>query len=70
MGVVIALEEGKNRPNASIEPLVRLTRGAMSAVNEIILSRAGSRVELIPEIARHLIDSGGKRLRPMLTVAA
>jgi octaprenyl-diphosphate synthase len=27
-------------------------------------------VELIPEIARHLIDSGGKRLRPMLTIAA
>ncbi len=27
-------------------------------------------VELIPDLARHLIDSGGKRLRPMLTVAA
>ena len=25
---------------------------------------------MIPEVARHLIDSGGKRLRPMLTVAA
>jgi octaprenyl-diphosphate synthase len=70
VGVVIALDEGKKRPNASIEPLVRLTREAMSSVNEIILSRAGSQVDLIPEIARHLIGSGGKRLRPMLTVAA
>jgi octaprenyl-diphosphate synthase len=42
----------------------------MERVNEIVLARAGSNVELIPEIARHLIDSGGKRLRPMLTIAA
>jgi octaprenyl-diphosphate synthase len=39
-------------------------------VNQLILSKAGSHVEMIPEIARHLIASGGKRLRPMLTLAA
>ena len=42
----------------------------MAHVNRIILDRARSNVELIPELARHLIDSGGKRLRPMLTLAA
>ena len=42
----------------------------MGHVNRIILDRARSNVELIPELARHLIDSGGKRLRPMLTIAA
>jgi len=41
----------------------------MTHVNRIILDRARSNVELIPELARHLIDSGGKRLRPMLTLA-
>ena len=41
----------------------------MERVNELILDRAGSDVEMIPEVARHLIDSGGKRLRPMLTLA-
>ncbi|MTI04381.1 polyprenyl synthetase family protein [Roseibium denhamense] len=41
----------------------------MAEVNELILSKAGSNVELIPEIAKHLISSGGKRLRPMLTLA-
>ncbi|WP_209001381.1 polyprenyl synthetase family protein [Stappia sp. BW2] len=41
----------------------------MGEVNELILSKAGSNVELIPEIAKHLISSGGKRLRPMLTLA-
>ena len=42
----------------------------MKRVNRIILDKAKSDVELIPELARHLIDSGGKRLRPMLTIAA
>jgi octaprenyl-diphosphate synthase len=39
-------------------------------VNRLILDKCGSEVEMIPEVARHLIDSGGKRLRPMLTLAA
>jgi octaprenyl-diphosphate synthase len=43
--------------------LVRLTRAAMERVNDIILDRAGSDVSMIPEIARHLIASGGKPLR-------
>src|SRR4051794_19872348 len=42
----------------------------MARVNALIVARAGSDVELIPEVARHLINSGGKRLRPMLTLAA
>ncbi|WP_082652331.1 polyprenyl synthetase family protein [Aureimonas sp. AU12] len=42
----------------------------MDRVNALILSMAGSNVELIPEIADHLISSGGKRLRPMLTIAS
>ncbi len=70
MGVVVPLDEGKRKAGASIEPLVRLTRNAMERVNEIILARAGSDVSMIPEVARHLIASGGKRLRPMLTIAA
>jgi len=70
LGVVVPLDENKRRAGASIEPLLRLTHDAMEQVNRIILDRAGSNVELIPEIARHLIDSGGKRLRPMLTIAA
>ncbi len=40
----------------------------MSTASSSISAR--SNVELIPELARHLIDSGGKRLRPMLTLAA
>ncbi len=50
--------------------LVGLTARDMGRVNELILSKAGSDVEMIPEVANHLISSGGKRLRPMLTLAA
>src|SRR5688572_32893242 len=41
----------------------------MGRVNAAILSRTGSDVTMIPEVANHLINSGGKRLRPMLTLA-
>src|SRR6188474_1710485 len=41
----------------------------MGRVNGVILSRTGSEVAMIPEVANHLISSGGKRLRPMLTLA-
>ena len=41
----------------------------MERVNGAILARTGSEVAMIPEVAKHLINSGGKRLRPMLTLA-
>ncbi|QRM54509.1 polyprenyl synthetase family protein [Sinorhizobium sp. BG8] len=69
MGVVIPLEESKNK-QASVKPLVDLTKADMERVNQLILSKAGSDVQMIPEVANHLISSGGKRLRPMLTLAA
>jgi octaprenyl-diphosphate synthase len=69
LGVVIPLDENKNK-QASIKPIVDLTRADMERVNQLILSKAGSDVQMIPEVANHLISSGGKRLRPMLTIAA
>lgn len=69
LGVVISLEKDRNS-NASVKPLVDLTKHDMDLVNKLILSKAGSDVEMIPEVAEHLISSGGKRLRPMLTIAA
>lgn len=69
MGVVLNLDEKKNQ-QASIQKLVDLTKADMGRVNALILSKAGSDVEMIPEVANHLISSGGKRLRPMMTLAA
>jgi octaprenyl-diphosphate synthase len=53
----------------SIDPLVDLVSADMDRVNATIISRTGSEVTMIPEVANHLITSGGKRLRPMLTLA-
>ncbi|PHZ86333.1 farnesyltranstransferase [Paremcibacter congregatus] len=41
----------------------------MAKVNQTILLKMQSPVALIPQLAGHLIASGGKRLRPMLTLA-
>ena len=70
MGVVIPLEE-KSKPEAKggVERLVSLVSADMERVNQTILARTGSDVTMIPEVANHLISSGGKRLRPMLTLA-
>lgn len=42
----------------------------LARVNAEILARMQSEVPLIPRIARHIIEGGGKRIRPMLTLAA
>ena len=57
------------QPQTTIERLVALVAADMARVNATILSRTGSDVTMIPEVANHLISSGGKRLRPMLTIA-
>ena len=54
----------------SLDPLTALTAAGMNAVNAVILERMQSKVALIPELAGHLIAGGGKRMRPMLTLAS
>jgi octaprenyl-diphosphate synthase len=69
LGVVVPFEEARD-PADGLQPLLEIVAEDMGAVNRIILDKAVSDVELIPKLAHHLIDSGGKRLRPMLTIAA
>ena len=66
LAVVLPFES----PNpASLNRLAELVAPDMERVNAAILARTGSEVAMIPEVANHLISSGGKRLRPMLTLA-
>jgi octaprenyl-diphosphate synthase len=69
VGIVVPLDEKRAAPQG-LELLLEIVSDDMSAVNRIILDKAISDVDLIPTLAHHLIDSGGKRLRPMLTIAA
>ena len=53
----------------SLDPMMALVAADMNQVNSVILARMQSDVPLIPELAGHLIAGGGKRMRPMLTLA-
>jgi len=70
LGVVVPLEDERGRSQNAVVQLQTLVRKDMEAVNEFIRERMNSDVPMIPELASHLINSGGKRLRPMLTIAA
>ena len=66
MAVVVPFE---NPRSATLNRLLDLVAADMERVNAAIIARTGSEVTMIPEVANHLISSGGKRLRPMLTIA-
>ncbi len=53
----------------SLDPMIQLVGPGLDAVNKVILERMQSEIPLIPELAGHLIAGGGKRMRPMLTLA-
>ena len=53
----------------SLDPILKLVAPEMNKVNAVILDRMQSEIPLIPELAGHLIAGGGKRMRPMLTLA-
>ncbi|MFY7835061.1 MAG: polyprenyl synthetase family protein [Novosphingobium sp.] len=54
----------------SLAPMMALVAEGMNSVNAVILDRMQSRIPLIPTLAGHLIAGGGKRMRPMLTLAS
>lgn len=68
----VAADAGRQRVDggASMDALIALVARDLSAVNDVILERMQSPVSLIPQLAGHVIAAGGKRLRPMLTLAA
>ena len=68
MATVVSLEGKRKTP--SLEPLLSLCADDMVQVDREILARMRSPVALIPELANHLVGAGGKRMRPLLTVAA
>ena len=54
----------------ALSTLLGLVRADLDACNRVILEKMQSPVQLIPQLAAHLISAGGKRLRPLLTLAA
>lgn len=64
MGLHLSVQKPQDR-------LADLLASDLDAVNRLIRSRMASKhAPRIPEVTAHLIEAGGKRLRPMLTLAA
>jgi octaprenyl-diphosphate synthase len=60
----------KDRSLAALDHLSGLLADDMQRVNRIIIDRMDSPVALIPQLAGYIVAAGGKRLRPLLTLAA
>lgn len=71
MAVVVKLDAEQAKPGrAGLDRLQALVAADLGRVNELILERMKSDVALIPQLAGHIIAAGGKRLRPVLTLAS
>ncbi len=53
----------------ALAALLGLVHADLDACNRTIVARMDSPVALIPQLAAHLVAAGGKRLRPLLTLA-
>jgi len=69
LGIVVSLE-GEREDRPSLDVLTELVAEDIQAVNRLVVERMDSPVALIPQLAGHIVAAGGKRLRPMLTLAS
>ncbi len=70
MATIIPLEQPQRRNHtAALDNLAAVVGDDVAAVNQLIVQRMESRVAMIPRLAGHIIAAGGKRLRPILTLA-
>lgn len=70
MAVVVNLKEERKTQRPSVEALIALVGDDLQRVNDVIVRRMHSPVALIPQLAGHIVAAGGKRLRPLLTLAS
>ncbi len=68
MALAVSAREDKAQ-KASLDRLSALLEDDLKRVNALIIDRMHSPVALIPQLASHIVAAGGKRLRPMLTLA-
>ncbi len=68
MTALPALDLAAESAAEKLEGVRVLVADELQEVNKIILDKMQSEVSLIPELARHIIAAGGKRVRPILTL--
>lgn len=70
MGTVVSLDGNRREQKPSLKAIHGLVIDDLKRVNQVIVDNMQSPVALIPQLAGHLVAAGGKRLRPVLTLAA
>jgi len=70
IGLATPLQKDLHQSTSAIDSLTLLVSDDLARVNDLIIKRMDSAVSMIPDIAGYLIHSGGKRLRPLITLAA
>jgi octaprenyl-diphosphate synthase len=68
MGNVIKLVRNKYKNDEPIQELLDLIDKDFVKVDELINKQVISEIDRIPDISNHIINLGGKRLRPILTL--
>ena len=66
----IKIKDMPNNQDSPLDMLSDLLDQDMKQVNSLILKNMQSDVALIPQLAQYLIMAGGKRIRPLLTLAS
>lgn len=69
MSVINLSDHQPTQKSPDIKPLLDLVQSDLALVNEHLIESLQSQVPLIPQLASHLILSGGKRLRPVVLLA-
>jgi octaprenyl-diphosphate synthase len=70
LGVALVSGSPEHTSEDALSALVSLVEADLEACNHVIVAQMDSPVSLIPQLAAHIVAAGGKRLRPLLTLAA
>ena len=70
MAVAVKQDQDREASRRALDALTALVADDLKQVNALILDRMQSDVGLVPQLAGHIIAAGGKRMRPVLTLAA
>jgi len=68
--MTLALKAPRDKSKPPMERLSLTLRDELAAVDSMLNTHMHSSTDLIPQVAAHLVKAGGKRVRPVLTLAA
>lgn len=67
---IIAKQQRASADSPIVDRLQSLLRDDLDAVEQILAARAASPIAMIPDLSSYIVAAGGKRLRPIVTLAA